>query len=422
MNLRRIISGFLETAYEYSRNDSDVLAKYVTIYNAVVRADLDFFASRYKPRVMEFLTAEKVGLSLNYVEWPANSQIVIPLMPEAGPGELGSIDFRELIDERVIDRLREEEEMGLEERRSMVELIDRVVEEREAELQEQREELDAEQERADQEQAQEQEREPRDGAQEQPPARPEEEEPADADRQQETDPDVEADRDDQAQQPAGPQGDQAEEEDPAGDRTDLAEEEQELRELEEAARRERERIAQDTRLLLDEEGPEGVTLGDTEPVYFIEVSRAGSVIRGQLVQINPLTSAVLNRSPESNIITREYRLVSGRVLVIVEDGDVGRLALYDTTSLEQVAVGQEAIYQGSSLAVQGPEATIYAVFADDDQWYVGRFEADLTFRERSYLAVNPDTPLVFTEDQLWVQSRDGVILPLALADLTVDRR
>lgn len=80
VNLRRIISGYLEAAYEYSREDSDLLAKYVTIYNAVVRGDMPFFEERYKSAVLDYLTAEAVGLSLDYREWAGASQIVIPLM------------------------------------------------------------------------------------------------------------------------------------------------------------------------------------------------------------------------------------------------------------------------------------------------------------------------------------------------------
>ncbi len=47
-NLRLIIQGYLEAAYEYTERDAALIAEYVTIYNAVYRGDIGYFGSRYK--------------------------------------------------------------------------------------------------------------------------------------------------------------------------------------------------------------------------------------------------------------------------------------------------------------------------------------------------------------------------------------
>ena len=46
-NLRRIISGYLQSAYNYSEKDANTLAVFITVYNAVYRGKLDTFKSKY---------------------------------------------------------------------------------------------------------------------------------------------------------------------------------------------------------------------------------------------------------------------------------------------------------------------------------------------------------------------------------------
>lgn len=400
-NVRRILSGYLEAAYGYEIADADLLAKYVTIYNAVVRGDLAFFQERYKPLVMEYLSADKVGLAISYLEWPGNSQIVIPLLGEADRGQIDSLDLRQLIDDRVIDRLREEEELGLEERREMVELVDRVIEEREAEIEADREQLEEDQSDDQQDQSSD------DDSDQTTPEEEDDEDEASVDDDQRVD-----DQDDDGTSTQ----DEDEIDDSEPDETDLAGEQADLDELEALARRERERIAQDQRLLLDDESPDGATLGGVAPVYFIEVSEGSSGVRGQLVQINPMTGAILNRSADATIVSREYVVLDGRLLVVIDSDDGGRLALYEQTTLDRARVGQDLVYTGTVLEVQ--DQTIYAVFSREDEWYVGRFGPELGFVERSAVEVNPNTPLLFTDEALWVQTRDGDIVPLSLGDLS----
>ena len=69
-NLRVIIQGYLQEAYQYSASDALLLAEYITVYNAVYRGNWDYFQSRYKSQVISNLTREKAGLSIRYDEWP----------------------------------------------------------------------------------------------------------------------------------------------------------------------------------------------------------------------------------------------------------------------------------------------------------------------------------------------------------------
>ena len=124
-NLRRIISGYLSSAYGYATRDGDTLAFFITVYNAVHRGDMDFFQSRYKNVVTRELTAGSVGLARTYSEWPGRTQIVIPLSDQMFSGTLSTIDTTALVESDVIQSIREDEESARGIRTEMTELRER---------------------------------------------------------------------------------------------------------------------------------------------------------------------------------------------------------------------------------------------------------------------------------------------------------
>ena len=122
-NLRRILTGFLISAYNYNLDDAQTVATFVTVYNAVYRSDLTAFEKKYKTVVMQNLDKEKAGLSRNWEDWAGNTQIVIPLKDvtqEAAPVETSTIS-----DDKVIEALRQEPDKGIEDREKMVDLKER---------------------------------------------------------------------------------------------------------------------------------------------------------------------------------------------------------------------------------------------------------------------------------------------------------
>ena len=78
-NLRRIIAGYVETAFGYSRADAELLAVFTTYYNAVYRGRTAELAERYSAAVMANLTAENAGLALSYRDWPGKTRLLVPL-------------------------------------------------------------------------------------------------------------------------------------------------------------------------------------------------------------------------------------------------------------------------------------------------------------------------------------------------------
>ncbi len=122
-NLRRIISAYLSSAYDYSRRDADTIAVFATVYNAVYRGNMDNFSEKYKKVVVDSLNEARVGLSKNYQEWPGATQIVIPLYDVRGG--LSTVDSSEIAGRQVIESLQGEDDKGIDARKGMVDIMDR---------------------------------------------------------------------------------------------------------------------------------------------------------------------------------------------------------------------------------------------------------------------------------------------------------
>ncbi len=125
-NLRRIIAGYLSTAYGYNNSDATTIATFVTVYNAVYRQNLDVFQARYKDVVTKNLTKEKCGLSTKWSDWAGNSQIVIPLYDVNGG--LSTVDTSVISDRTVVEKMREDNDKGVDVRQDMVDIKEREAE------------------------------------------------------------------------------------------------------------------------------------------------------------------------------------------------------------------------------------------------------------------------------------------------------
>lgn len=412
-NLRRIISGFLQEAYAYSAADADLLARWVTIYNAVVRGNMEFFGERYKPVVTDHLSQEDAGLSRRYDEWPGRSRIVIPLSTTAAPGVIGAVDPGEIADDRVIEELRTLDDRGVEERREMIDLTERVIEEREEAVAREEEAIRREEERiAEEVERIVEEREEIVTEREEIAALPDE-------VREPTEEELEAREAELAERER-----RLEEERRAAEerREEIIDDRQEIADLTDRVRAERERIARDARALLDEreisEEVRGLS-GTLSPIYFLRVREEAGAILGQLIQINPVTGLLLNRSREDRIVSRSYTFHDDRLLVIVAADGAGRLAHYDVTTLAETRRSEAEVHVASIMEVHENPARVYAVVRAAGDWHLGRFDSELALVERSVMAVNPYTTMAFSGNKVWVQSADDRIVALALDDLRI---
>ncbi len=119
-NVRRILSGFLQEAYSYNKEDADVISLFITVYNAVYRNQLPFFQEKYKENVISNLHEQKAGLSTNWQDWAGKTEIVIPLNDVNGG--ISAVDTSSISDDKVIEALRKEDDKAIEKREKLAEI------------------------------------------------------------------------------------------------------------------------------------------------------------------------------------------------------------------------------------------------------------------------------------------------------------
>jgi Borrelia P83/100 protein len=140
-NLRWIIAGYLAAAWGYAEKDAYTLATFITVYDAVHRGDMKYFASKYKNVVQNELRAETAGLALSYTEWPGKSWIVIPLSEGAAAGKLGAVDTGVVSDKAVTESLKSQNDKGVADRQALVDVKEREAAQRQADLDKQKDDL-----------------------------------------------------------------------------------------------------------------------------------------------------------------------------------------------------------------------------------------------------------------------------------------
>ena len=328
-NLRTIIQGYLQAAYDYNEKDASLLAEYITVYNAVYRGSWDYFSNRYTNLVMENLVREKAGLSIRYDEWPGRTMILIPL----GHGGLSSIDTSTITDRRVVEELRREDDRGVPQRQEMVNLKEREAEqagqrastEREAIRQEEREVARERQDIAQERQSVQEDQQagiitPEEGRQKQ----------------------EDLDRREQAVEEKAQSLDQRTEdvqklEDFAGQKA-------------EEAQVERQQIAEDQQAAIVEET-------SVDGVIGVTIERQDPAIIGSVIRFNP-AGKELKRSPIDTVHTRTVTLTGGRILAIAGENKGNgaiRIIELNPASLEIARQGDDDIMAGSLLWVNGSD-------------------------------------------------------------------
>jgi hypothetical protein len=416
-NVRRIVAGYLTSAYGYAPEDAGVLAEFVTIYNAVHRNELGYFENRYKQVVLSYLEESAVGISTLYSDWPGNTQMVIPLSETAAPGMIGALDTMQLTDTAVIDQLRMREDMGIAERKAMVELMERVIDERREALEEEREAIAQEREAVEEEQEQvEEDLDEVREAQEQA----DEEEPS-AEEQEELD-EEEARLEEEQEELAQREQELEEREEEA------AAEEEQIDEMTEEVREQREEIAEDQREQMGEEQPEEPAEEEAEeetaarqavePVPFLRIRETGGERFRQYVSVNPRSGEIARRSPVDRITSTQVATVQGDFLAVARRDGRASLVLIDNESLELLRSGTERVFPQSVVEPAQAGERIYAVVDDDGQWYLGKFNGGLGLMERSSVTVDPHTSIRVVADRVLAQRSDGTIVALSVSDMS----
>jgi hypothetical protein len=404
-NLRWIISGYLSSAYAYSRADADLLAEYVTIYNAVYRGNLDYFRTRYKPVVMDKLSKDNTGLALRWDEWPGRTRIVIPLGAGAGPGKLSSVDTGPLTEQKVTEKVREADDKGVETRKDMVDLKERAIEQDQAALDREKARLAAEEERR---------------AAEREAIAAEEKALAEERARLEGGPAVKAGVEEKARDEAALAEREAalaarkEEADKAQAEADRARAEAEREQAALDAKRDevaadRASIAADQQAAIREE-TSGATKDVQAPVKTGTFPEALSLSLplARLVSLDMDKGATLKQSELNTIHARSLLELEGAYYCVAGTQDgirAVRLTSLDAASLALKAEGKDDLFPDSPLIAR--DGALYAVLSKDGRYYLGKFGKDLALQAQSAEAVHPYTAITFKDEGVVVQLAQG---------------
>lgn len=411
-NLRHIIAAYLVSAYNYSEADAQTLAVFVTVYNAVYRGNMEVFTSRYKSVVTDNLTADHAGLDLNYQNWPGKSQIVIPL--SSTTGGLRTVDTTVISDKEVIDTMREDDDMGIDDRKDLVDIKEREADQAEEKAAQAQQEAAKETEKLREEQ-----QELREAQKEATQAQKEAQQ---AQKEADRKPDDEAaqQRAEEAQQKAEEAQQAVEEQKEAvqeqqqvvEEKQKEAQEQQEIADQKrDEARADRAEIAKDQQQLIDQG-----RMSDAAGVYGLRyLDDTYSV----MVKLNKENGVVINQSP--------VRVIRGRTLLPADENFMAiagtnsgngavKVVLLDTVNMEIIAESAERAAENSPLVKDGD--AYYAVIQDGGNWLVGKYNSKLQLQVKSKIGVQQSTPISATESGLIVTDAQGEAKLLKYSDLS----
>ncbi|MCB1176455.1 MAG: hypothetical protein KDK36_02645, partial [Leptospiraceae bacterium] len=74
-SIQRILSGYIQNAFEYNEDKADILATYVIYYNAMHRGGVKYIKSKYSDEIIKRTSKSYLGISVNYKNWPGKTEI-----------------------------------------------------------------------------------------------------------------------------------------------------------------------------------------------------------------------------------------------------------------------------------------------------------------------------------------------------------
>jgi hypothetical protein len=429
-NVRRIVSSYLETLYRYPRRDADLLALFVSYYNAVHRRDFDYFSGKYKTVVLAHLDAQRVGISTRWDEWPGQTQMVVPLNEKDLRDVLSALSTSELTSKEVVEQLKAREDKGVTERSQIVELKQKEVAKGEQAVGEEAKKLAEEKTAAEAKAAGIEKAKVEAAALADEQAKKAAEEKISADEQalakQREAQKAEEERIAAQKQALDEKKEEiaAEKKDIAADRAVVAAEtkpEQLKRELEqksaELAAREQD-VAQREEAARKGESDAAIFGGK---LYYLNVREylSGGHYNNDMILINAASGAVILKSPEAGICGRKYDIFPGGVAVITHKGDHATghyLTLLDLDTLARKAAGDEPVFYRSFVEVR--DDFVYVIVARGSSYYLGKFGLDMKLAAVSKDPVDGDSFISFYGDLVYINREDKRILVLKKSDLS----
>ena len=396
-NLRIILSSYLQAVYEYREKEADVLAEFITYYNAIYYKNMKHFSSRFKPGVLQYLSPQNAGLSTHYSEWPGKSRIVIPVTSNGISGESkAELDTSIISQPEVVKEMQKEEDKALDSRKDMVEIREEALDEKQKELDRVQETL-TEEKAVIEEAIAEKEKEL---------IQVEEDSPAAEELKEEIKEEI---RELEEKETVIEEKQEALEE----DQKKLDKQEDEIVEM-------REEIAKDENLLREEQVIKESVIASTDgrAIWFILIERSGSPASfGTLCKITE-KGQILKRSSINSI--RGNTAVDTKEGLAVIAGLEGANSsvnplLINTDTLEVIKRSDSAVYAGNRIWTD--QDYLYIITRNNSDWALGKYTSKLDLEFLSDISVNPDSAILFEDEYLMIQNSEGTISVLSLEDL-----
>ena len=404
-NVRRILSGYIESTYGLSSERASALAMFITYYNAIYRGDIEFFKQNYSAPVIAALDPQKVGISRSYNEWPGSTQMVLPLTQLEGAQAPSA---ESLSTDKVVEEVRTQEDKGVEERKEVVEMREEELEADRRRLEEDKQESEPEQEQVEQQ-----------------PSRETQEQDTQAQETQEQ----ETQEQETPDQPDAVREDQQEDQQEVDDELEAREEELEQRE--QAIAEERESIAEDQQELIEseEEDQRGERVEATaEPAEERQKAAATTLftvfreqnenLYGRIALLKP-NGEVAAISTINTIRSREPVEYGGMYVVIAGESSpprATRLVGLDAMDLELELESETDVYADSPLLTHGD--TLWCVIRESGSFYIGEFDEELRLQNRSDRGVIPYTWLKKSGEYILAQIDEKTVKRFTLEDLS----
>ncbi len=379
-NVRRILAGYLEDMYDYSKKNAHTLSVFITYYNAVYRGDMGYFSSKYKEDVVQYFNRDFAGISTNYKEWPAGTKVIIPLTKESKRGQLDGIDLDVISDEKVKEIVRKDDTV-IDERKDLVEIKEEIIDKEKQEIEQKKAELENEKEEVEKI-----------------------EDEAEREKREE-----EIEKKEEA---IGIEEEIIEEKEEK-----LEEEKREIRE-DELGKKEKDLDKRED-IIRAEKVDKNIY---ATMLYYLKVKKYqgdGHYINDMYL-IDAETLQIKAKSPVKNIAGSKYDVFSDGVVVITHKGDIQgahRLTLLDRKTLKAKAYGKYSIFWRSFVIVK--DDSVYAIMKAGADYYLGKFDSKLERVARSTEKIHGDTFISFYENKIFINRWDYNVLVLNTEDLSL---
>lgn len=416
-NLRRIISGYLINAYDYSEQDAQTLAVFITVYNAVYRNKIEIFTEKYKKIVIDNISEDKCGLSIDYKDWPGFTQIIIPLY-DVSSANISTIDTSVISDSKVVSSMKEDDDKNIESRKNLVDIKERESEQASENAKESQKKVVEEQKKLTEEKQKtlETKKIAENSKKEAEVAQKiADENPDDFNAQKEANEKQEIAE--QNQQIYEEQKNQQEKQEQIVEeyKSNTQEQQNLADKKQNEAHQERKEIAKDQTEVQKREA----TLSQI-PVDFGMVLTDENQLLSRLVKFNKQNGEIIKNSPLTVIRNRiVYKTSNGNDFVAIAGENVNngsvKLVIIDENSMEIKSESVKTIAENSVLVKDGQD--FYCIIQEENDFFLGKFGENLVLKLKSEIQVKSSTPITVTDSSIIITDINGQFKVISKDDL-----